>query len=53
MKIYSTAGIEDFIICFGNKGQVTREYFATYSLHMFDVTFDLHCNEMKVHPNGA
>ena len=49
--VYS--GIEEFIICLGCKGQDIRKYFATYSLHMRSVTFDLRQNEMKVHPNSA
>ena len=53
MKIYSAAGIDDFIICLGYKGYIIKEYFATYSLHMSDVTFDLRNNGMKVHHNGA
>jgi glucose-1-phosphate cytidylyltransferase len=53
MKIYSAAGIDDFIICLGYKGYVIKEYFATYSLHMSDVTFDLRRNDMKVHQNGT
>lgn len=53
MKIYSAHGINDFIICLGYKGYVIKEYFATYSLHMSDVTFDLRNNDMKVHENGT
>lgn len=53
MKIYSAAGIDDFIICLGYKGYVIKEYFATYSLHMSDITFDLRRNEMKIHQNGT
>jgi glucose-1-phosphate cytidylyltransferase len=53
MKIYYAAGIDDFIICLGYKGYVIKEYFATYSLHMSDVTFDLRKNDMKVHQNGT
>ena len=41
MKIYSAHGINDFVICFGYKGYVIKEYFANYFLHMSDVTFDL------------
>jgi glucose-1-phosphate cytidylyltransferase len=51
MKIYSTYGINDFIICCGYKGYVIKEYFATYSLHMSDITFDLRRNDMQVHQN--
>ncbi len=53
MKIYSAYGINDFIICLGYKGYVIKEYFATYLLHMSDVTFDLRNNKMKVHQNGT
>lgn len=53
MKIYSAAGIDDFIICLGYKGYVIKEYFASYSLHMSDITFDLRRNNMKIHQNGT
>ena len=53
MKIYSAYGINDFIICLGYKGHVIKEFFATYSLHMSDITFDLRNNNMKVHQNGT
>lgn len=53
MKIYYAFGIDDFIICLGYKGSVIKEYFANYSLHMSDVTFDLHRNQMEVHKNGT
>ncbi len=49
MKIYSHYGINDFVICLGYKGYVIKEYFANYFLHMSDVTFDMHRNEMMVH----
>ncbi|HNV68763.1 MAG TPA: glucose-1-phosphate cytidylyltransferase, partial [Candidatus Ozemobacteraceae bacterium] len=53
MKIYSTYGINDFVVCLGYKGYMIKEYFANYFLHMSDVTFDMKCNEMKVHHNKA
>ena len=53
MKLYSAHGINDFIICLGYRGYVIKEYFATYSLHMSDVTFDLRNNDMQVHQNGT
>lgn len=53
MKIYSAAGLNDFIICLGYKGYVIKEYFATYALHMSDVTFDLRNNKTEVHYNGT
>ena len=53
MKIYSTHGINDFIICCGYKGYVIKEYFSNYFLHSSDVTFDMQNNEMKVHSGNA
>ena len=49
MKMYSTYGINDFIICCGYKGYIIKEYFANYFLHTSDVTFDLKENKKKVH----
>jgi glucose-1-phosphate cytidylyltransferase len=53
MKIYSHYGIDDFIICCGYKGNVIKEFFANYSLHCSDVTFDLRRNIMQVHQNSS
>jgi glucose-1-phosphate cytidylyltransferase len=49
LKIYSSYGINDFIICLGYKGYVVKEYFANYFLHQSDVTFDLEHNNFTVH----
>lgn len=53
LKIYSSHGINDFVICAGYKGYVIKEYFANYFLHMSDVTFDMVGNEMTVHRKHA
>ena len=53
MKIYSSHGINDFVICCGYKGYVIKEYFANYFLHMSDVTFDMEHNRMEVHQRYA
>jgi len=53
MKIYSSHGIRDFIICTGYRGYVIKEYFANYFLHMSDVTFDMEKNSMEVHEKHA
>ena len=53
MKIYSSHGVNDFIICCGYKGYMIKEYFANYFLHMSDVTFCMEDNSMKVHQNNA
>jgi len=49
LKLYSSHGVNDFIICCGYKGYVIKEYFANYFLHMSDVTFDIQKNSMEVH----
>ena len=51
MKIYSSYGIDDFVICCGYRGYLIKEYFASYFLHRSDVTFDLRKNQMHVHQN--
>ncbi len=48
MKIYSSFGIDDFIVCCGYKGNYIKEYFSNYFLHNSDVTFDVQKNEMLV-----
>lgn len=53
MKIYSTYGVNDFVICCGYKGYIIKEYFANYFLHMSDVTFDMENNEMEIHRYDA
>ncbi|MDH4120889.1 MAG: glucose-1-phosphate cytidylyltransferase [Deltaproteobacteria bacterium] len=53
MKMYSSHGIHDFIICLGYKGYMIKEYFANYFLHLSDVTFDMENNKMEVHQNSA
>ena len=49
LKMYSSHGINEFIICCGYKGYVIKEYFANYFLHSSDVTFELEDNNMIVH----
>jgi glucose-1-phosphate cytidylyltransferase len=53
MKLYSSHGINDFVICCGYRGYVIKEYFANYFLHMSDVTFDMSTNQMEVHEKNA
>jgi glucose-1-phosphate cytidylyltransferase len=53
MKIYSTYGIHEFILCCGYKGRVIKQYFANYYVNMSDVTFDLKSNNTEIHQNGA
>lgn len=53
MKMYSSHGIHDFIICCGYKGYLIKEYFANYFLHQSDVTFCMKNNRMDVHEKRA
>jgi glucose-1-phosphate cytidylyltransferase len=53
LKMYSTHGVNEFVICCGYKGYIIKEYFANYFLHMSDVTFDMAANRMEVHHKHA
>ena len=53
MKIYSTHGINDFVICLGYKGHIIKQYFANYALLKADLTIDLRENNMQIHKNGT
>ncbi len=54
MKIFSSYGYNDFVICLGYKGYQIKEFFADYYLHMSDVTFDFrNSNSMQIHQNVA
>ena len=49
IKIYSTQGFNEFIICLGYKGYIIKEYFANYFLHLSDVTIELATGKINVH----
>jgi glucose-1-phosphate cytidylyltransferase len=49
MKVYSSAGVNQFIICLGYKGYVIKEYFSNYFLHHSDVTFNMEDNTTTIH----
>ena len=54
MKLYSSYGFQEFVICAGYKQQVIKEYFANYFLHSSDITFDFsNGNDMVVHHHSA
>ncbi len=53
MKIYSAFGINEFIICCGYKGYIIKEYFANYTLHMSDITFNMKTNTVEVHQQNV
>mgnify|MGYP000013904162 FL=1 len=49
LKIYSTYGINDFIVCCGYKGEVIKEYFAGYRHQRSSVTFDFANDREIIH----
>ncbi|GAB6194413.1 glucose-1-phosphate cytidylyltransferase [Desulfocastanea catecholica] len=49
MKIYSSYGLNDFIVCCGYKGFMIKEFFSNYYLQKSNVTFDLKNNLMEMH----
>lgn len=52
LKLYSSYGVNEFIICAGYKQNVIKEYFANYYLHRSDITFDFSDGgKMTVHTN--
>ena len=53
MKIYSSHGINNFIICCGYKSYLIKEYFKNYFLHQADVTFNLQENGIKIHQKNV
>ena len=53
MKLYSTYGFNDFVICLGYKGYMIKEYFVNYCMHMSDITVDLCRNDVEFHTNAA
>ncbi len=48
MKIYSSFGFNDFIICLGYKGYSIKEYFEHYFLHESDISFDFRNNNQRI-----
>ncbi len=53
LKIYSSYGFNDFIICLGYKGYIIKEYFMNYFMHNSDVTIDLKNNRTKIHSTAV
>jgi glucose-1-phosphate cytidylyltransferase len=53
MKLYSSHGIDDFIVCCGYKGEVIKQYFLTYSQWSSDVTIDLKTDTVEFHRRAS
>ncbi|MDA9344669.1 glucose-1-phosphate cytidylyltransferase [Gammaproteobacteria bacterium] len=52
MKIISSYGINDFIICCGYKGYYIKEYFQNYNLRNSDITFNMLNSSSTIHKNS-
>lgn len=53
MKIYAAAGLDEFIICCGYKGQMIKHYFVNYFMENYDITVDLGANAVDFHGNPS
>lgn len=48
MKIYSTQGFNNFIICAGYKQNMIKDYFISYLRNHIDIEVDFRSNEVKM-----
>ncbi len=48
LKIYSSHGINDFVVCCGYKGEVIKDYFVNYVMRHSDLTVDVKRNEIEL-----
>lgn len=48
MKMYSSHGFNDFIICLGYKGYIIKEFFLDYFMMRSDIDIDLQDNKVEV-----
>lgn len=53
MKIYSSYGFNEFVICLGYKGEIIKEYFCNYHRYQSDLTIDLSTNQFTFHRTQA
>ena len=54
MKIYSSFGLNDFVLCLGYKGHIIKDYFINFKFRTNDCTVRLGTNaEIEIHQNEA
>ncbi len=53
MKIFSSHGFNEFIICLGYKGYMVKDYFFNYYMHNSDITIGLKDNSVEIHNSEA
>lgn len=49
MKIYSTYGVNEFVICLGYKGNMIKDFFLSYLHHSSNLSLDFKKNKVNVH----
>ena len=52
MKIYSSQGYRDFILCLGYKGRLIKEFFLNHPWATNDLTLDLKTGRRTIHQAG-
>jgi glucose-1-phosphate cytidylyltransferase len=53
MNIYAAAGLSDFVIALGYKGELIKEYFLNFHPHNSDLTVHLGSGRVAFHDNKA
>jgi glucose-1-phosphate cytidylyltransferase len=53
MKMYSSHGINDFVICLGYKGYFIKEYFISYQWLRSSITVDIQQGGVTIHDTSA
>ena len=53
MKMYSSYGFNEFIICLGYKGQVIKQFFMDYYMLKSDLRIDMEYNNIEVLKNNV
>ncbi len=53
MKHYAGHGLTDFVVCLGYRGDVIKDYFASFFMRNSDVTIDLSTGQMDVHASAT
>lgn len=53
MKLYAHAGLTEFVLCLGYKGEVLKDYFLDYTVRTHDCTVHLRDGVVDVHREEA
>lgn len=53
MKILSSNGINEFIVCLGYKGEQIKNFFLNYKTYVYDSTINIGSQQETIHYNSA